>query len=103
MVVMDSKTARGVSGSGSGAVTESKNSGDILAAKRLHDCVGSCLRRFEMHGDGLVAPGILELVASIGDVDKLDAELARGVFEAARLVTELRGKKQQAFGRTRHS
>ena len=69
MVVTNSETARRISSCGSGPVTESKNPGDVLGAKRLHNCVSSCFGRFEMHGDGLLAPGIFELVASIGDVN----------------------------------
>jgi len=39
-----------------------------------------------MNGDGLIAPWIFELLASIGDVDKLHAEPASGIFKTARLV-----------------
>ncbi len=102
MVVTDSQTPGGISGSGSGPVTESKNSADILAAKRFHHGVGSCLRRFEMHGDGLIAPGIFQLVASVGDVNQLHAQLVRGIFKTSRLVTQFRRKEQQSFGRIRH-
>ena len=56
-----------------------------------------------MYGDGLIAPWIFELVASIGDVDKLNAELVRGIFKAARLVAEFCGKEQQALGWIRHA
>ncbi len=100
---MDSKTARGISGSGSGPVTQSENSADTLAAKRLHNCVSSHLRRFKMHGNGLIAPRIFQLVASIGDVNKLHAELARGIFKTACLVTQFRSEEQQPFGWIRHA
>src|SRR5690242_16062419 len=103
MVVPDPQTARGVSCSGSRPVTESENPGDVLAAKRLHNCVSSCFGRLEIHGDSSIAPGIFELVASISDIDKVHAELAGGVFKTPRLVAELPGKEQQAFGRMRHS
>ena len=83
---MNSQTARSVSGSCRGPVTKSENPGDFLPAKRFHDGVGSRFRRFEMNGDGLIAPWIFELLASIGDVDKLHAEPASGIFKTARLV-----------------
>jgi len=51
-----------------------------------------------MNGDGLVAPGIFELMAAIGNVNKLDAQPARGVFKAAGLVAQLRGEKHNALG-----
>src|SRR5882724_4883907 len=102
MVVTDSLATSGISGSGGGPIAESKNPADVLATKRFHHCVGSHFRRFEMHGDRLIAPGIFQLVASIGNINKLHAQLARGIFKTARLVTELRGKKQQSFGRMCH-
>src|SRR5256885_8204143 len=60
------------------------------------------LRVFEMHGDGLIAPRILQLVASIGDVKKRHAQLVRGILKTSRLVTEFSGKEQQSFERIRH-
>ncbi len=103
MVVTYTQTTRGVSGSSSGPVTESKNPADLLAAKRFHHGVGGHVRRFEMHGNGLIAPGIFQLMASIGDVNKPDAKLARGIFKTSCLVTELGGEEQQSFGWDRHS
>ena len=93
MVVRHTQTTCGVSGGNSGPVTKDKNPADILAANRFHDGVSSFLRRFEMHGDGLVTPGILQLMAAIRDVDKLDAEFARDFFKTSRLVTEFRGEE----------
>lgn len=52
-----------------------------------------------MHGDGLVAPRIFELMAAIRDVNQLHAQLARSIFKTARLVTQFRGEKQKALGR----
>src|SRR5437899_7607751 len=103
MVVAEPQTTRGISGSSGGPVTEGKNPADILSAKRFHRSVGSHLRRFEMHGDGLIAPRIFQLVASIGDVNKLHAQLVRGIFKTPRLVTQFRGKEQQSFGWMCHS
>src|SRR2546425_10234962 len=98
MVVTDSETACGISGSSSRPVTKSKNPADTQGANRFHDCVGGRFRRLEMHGDGSIAPRIFQLMASIGDVDKLHAQFVRGVFKTARLVTEFRGEEQQTFG-----
>jgi hypothetical protein len=97
MIVMHAQAARGISGGSSGPITESKNGIDVLAANRFHNGVGSSLWSFEMHGNGAIAPGILELVASIGNVNKLNAQFVRGFLEAARLVTQSRGEKEQAF------
>ncbi len=52
-----------------------------------------------MHGNGLIAPRIFELVTSIRDVNELHPQLARRVFKAPRLVAQFRGKEQQSFGR----
>src|SRR5260370_38176047 len=103
MVAIDSKTTRGISGSGSGPVAKSENSADMLAAQRLHHCVGSHLRCFETYGDGLITPWIFQLVASIDDVNKLHDQLVRGVFKTARLVAEFRSEEQQTFGWIRHA
>src|SRR5260370_14353541 len=102
MFVVDYKTASSVSGGSSRPVDKSEDSTNVLSAKRLHDCVGSYFGRFEMHGDGLIAPGIFQLVTSIGDVDKLHAELASCVLKTSRLVAELGGEKQQPFGMILH-
>jgi hypothetical protein len=51
-------------------------------------------RRFEMNGDGAVAPGIFELMAAVSYKDKLHAELLGGLTEAASLVTQLTSEKQ---------
>src|SRR5260370_24212934 len=103
MVVTDSQTRGGRRGRGRGAVRESKSPADILAGKRFHYCVSSHFRRFEMHGNGLIAPRVFELVASIGDVNKLHTQLVRDIFKTSRLVTQFRRKEQQSFGWTRHS
>lgn len=95
---MDSEAARGI-GCGSGwAVAQRQNSRNFLAAHGLHHGVRGLLRRFEMHGDGLVAPGVLELTTAIGDINELYAQLAGRVFKTAGLVAEFRGEKQQALG-----
>ena len=51
-----------------------------------------------MHCDSLIAPGVLELVATVCDVNKFDAEMARGILKTAGLVAEFRSEKQQAPG-----
>src|SRR5215469_1161591 len=48
-----------------------------------------------MNCDCLIAPGVLELVTAIGDVNKLHAQLSRGVCEAAGLVAKLRCEKKE--------
>jgi len=98
MVVTDSQTTRGISGGSGGSVAESEDSADVLATKRFHRGVGGHLRRFEMHGDGLVAPRIFQLVAPIGDVNKLHAQLVRGIFKTAGLVTQFRRKSSNRLG-----
>src|SRR5438309_1935576 len=97
MVVTDSETACGISGSSSRPVTKGKNPADVLAANRFHDGVSSFLRRFEMHGDGSIAPRIFELMTAIRDVDKLHVQFARDFFKTSRLVTEFRGEEKQSF------
>src|SRR5438309_9787800 len=102
MAVTDSQTPRGVGGSGSGPVTQSKNPAVTLAAQRLHHCIRGYLWGFEMHGVGLIAPRILQLVALIGDVMMRNAQRVRGILKTSRLVTEFSGEEQQSFGRIRH-
>ena len=52
-----------------------------------------------MHTDGLVAPGIFQLVTAISDVNKLHAQLASRFFKAARLIAQFVREQQQALGR----
>jgi hypothetical protein len=47
-----------------------------------------------MNGDGLIAPVVFELMASISDVNKLHAEVTRGFFKTSRLVAEFGGEEQ---------
>jgi hypothetical protein len=46
----------------------------------------------EAHGNRVVAPGVLELIATVGGVHDLDAETSRRFREHARLVT---GRRRQ--------
>src|SRR5467141_249917 len=98
MVIRDSEPSSGVGGGNSRTVAEGENSVHILAAKRLHHGVRGHLRIFEMYRDGAVAPGIFQLMAAIGDVNELYAQLERRFFKTSRLVTELPGEEQQSFG-----
>jgi len=45
-----------------------------------------------MHRDSVITPGIFQSLASIRDVYELNAQLARGFFKTARLVTQLSGE-----------
>jgi len=90
-VVTDSQAASSVSGGCRGRSTSARIPPDDLPASRFHHGVSSNLRCFEMHGDGLVAPGIVKLVAAISNIDELHVQLARRFFEAARLVAQFRG------------
>lgn len=99
MVVGDSESARGVSRSDRGTVSQRQNSSNFLAAESFHYRVRGIFRRREVHRDGLIAPGIFELVAAIGDVNELDTQFARGVPKALGLVTQLRSEEQQTLGR----
>ena len=46
-------------------------------------------RRLEVHGDGAIAPGILKLMAAIGDKSQFDAQFLRRFVEASRLIASL--------------
>ena len=103
MVVADSKSSRGVSSGNRGTVTESKNPSDILAAKLFHHRVSGRFRILEMHSDGAIAPGILQLMAAIRNVNELYAKFKRGFFKTARLVAQLASEEQQSFGWSGHA
>jgi hypothetical protein len=98
VVVRDAETARGVSGGESGAITDGENGPGWRSAKCLEHGARGSLGRLKMHGESAVVPGIGELMTAVGDVEKFNAERARGVLEAAGLVAELRGKEEDALG-----
>jgi hypothetical protein len=49
-----------------------------------------------MDRDRAIAPRIVELVAAIRDKNKVDAKLASGFVEAARLVPEFSGEDEES-------
>src|SRR5579864_8440702 len=50
-----------------------------------------------MDGDCAVTPWVVELVAAIRDEYEFNAELASGFVEAARLVAEFGGEKEESW------
>src|SRR5258708_18957262 len=67
MVVVNSEAAGHIGSSNGGPVTQRKDSIHPQVALRFkHDFRGS-FRRFEMNGDGAVAPGVFPFVRTGGD------------------------------------
>ncbi len=98
MIRTKAETACGV-GSGDGwSIAQSENGGDRFGAEGLHRDGRGFFRIGETRGNGVVAPGIIEFMATVGDVDELHAEFAGGGFEAAGLVAELGGEEGDGFG-----
>ena len=50
----------------------------------------------EPHGDGAVAPGIVQLVTSVGGEHQLDAQPLGGFVERAQLITGRRGEEKDS-------
>src|SRR5438094_6701617 len=98
MVIRDSESARSIGRSGRGTISERQHSRHFLAAQFFYHPVRSFLGRLEVRGNGLIAPGIFQFVAAIGDVNELDAQFARRFLKAPRLVAQFRREEQQAFG-----
>jgi len=96
MVIENTAAARDVGRCNGGPITERKNPIDILAAHCFQNCIGGLVRRFKMDGNRAVAPGIIELVATIRDKDQVDAELASSFVKAARLVAEFCGENEES-------
>jgi hypothetical protein len=94
MVVADSQAACSISSRDSRPVAEGQDAIDVFSANFFPHSISRYFRRFEMHGDGLIAPGIFQLMATVGDVDELQAEFAGSVFEAASLVSQFRREEK---------
>lgn len=94
MVVLNAKSSRDEGRGHSGTIAESENSVDRLTPDSFQYNTSRSVRRFEMDGDGAIAPGIIEPVAAIRDKHKLDAKFMRSFVEAARLVAKFRGEEE---------
>ena len=49
----------------------------------------------EAHGESVVAPGIVEDMATVGDQLHVNSQTAGGLFKDADLVAELGGEQEQ--------
>ena len=97
MVIGNSQATRSVSSSHARTVAESKNSADLFSSHGFHDRICGSVRRIETNGDRLIAPGIFEPVATVGQVGELNAELLRCRLKTPRLIAKFYGKEQEAF------
>jgi hypothetical protein len=91
VVVLQAKAAGDVRRRNGGPVTQRENAVDFAidwAARshRFQDFVRCGIRRFEVNGNGTIAPWIVKLVASVGDKRQIDAKFLRCFVEAPRLV-----------------
>ena len=89
MVVGNPQAPSSVRCGSRGTIAQSDYALHFSAAEGFHHCVRGFFRGLKMNGDGLIAPGVFELMAAIRHIDDLHAQIARHFFEAARLVTEL--------------
>jgi hypothetical protein len=96
MVVQNPEAARNIRSSDGRAVAECQNSIDILSAHHLENRIGCGVRRLEMNGNRSIAPRIFQLMATIRDKHKFGAEFSSGFVEAACLVTEFGGEKEES-------
>ena len=69
---------------------------DAIERSRRDDLLDRFGGILETHGNGVVAPGIVEHVAAVGGERDVHAELPRGVREDADLVAGGGGDEQQA-------
>jgi hypothetical protein len=104
MVVRQTQTTSDICCGERRPVAESENAIDRIATTDfLQDRVGGRLRRFKMDGNGAIAPGIVKLMAAIGNEDQVNAELPRGVIETAGLLPEFAGKEQNSIAHEAHT
>ena len=96
MVVGQRQTARDVSSGNGGTISQNENAvrRSVAAAHRLQNFIRGDFRRLEVHRDGAIAPGIIELMATVGDEGQIEAELSRDFVEASGLVAEFGGEEQ---------
>src|SRR6185295_8869815 len=92
-----SQQARQVGGHHRRAIAEREHGVDRTRIDRLQHRVDGFPLLVIPHRDRAVAPRIVELIAAIGGVDELDAELLRGFGEHARLIPSRRRQEQYAF------
>ena len=99
MVVGDSQAARNIRRCDRRPVAKRQNAvnAKLAVAHRLQNFVGRGIRRLEMNGDRAIAPGIIELVAAIGDESHLDIETACCFVKGASLIAELAGEQEHAL------
>ena len=97
MIVKKSNPSSDVSGSDCGTVAKGHNALNTLSAQCLYDIVCRRVWSFEVYRNGAVTPGVVELMAAVGDEHKLDAQLARGFVKAAGLIAKFGGEDKHAF------
>ena len=97
MVVENAQAAPNVGRCNRGTITKRENSIDVLTSHHFQDRIGCRIGRFKMDRDRAIAPRIVELVAAIRDKNKVDAKLASGFVEAARLVPEFSGEDEESW------
>ena len=97
MVVRDAQAASNIGCGRDGSIAKRKDPVDVQATLRFEDSAGGGLGCFEVHGEGVVVPGIVESMAAVGNEEKLDAEFFRSGIEGAGLVAQFCGKEKDAL------
>ncbi len=97
MVVRECEGAGNIGSAGSGTVSESEDAVNGQAALGFEYAGSGNLRRFEMRGECEVVPGVVQLMAAIGDEDELYAEFFSGGIERARLIAEFGSEEDESF------
>ena len=99
MVVRDAQAASNIGCGRDGSIAKRKDPVDVQATLRFEDSAGGGLGCFEVHGEGVVVPGIVEAMAAVGNEEKLDAEFFRSGIEGPGLVAQFCGKEKDAPAR----
>jgi hypothetical protein len=94
MVVRDAQAASHQGRGRHGSISKSEDAVDSQSALRFKDNAGGGIGCFEMHGEGLVVPGIVESPAAIGDKGEFDAQFLSCGVEGTSLVAQLCGKEK---------
>ena len=97
MVVRDAQAASDQGRGRHGSISKSKDAVDGQSTSRFKDNVGCGFGCFEMHGEGLVVPGVVESPAAIGDKGQFDVQFLSCDVEGTSLVAQLCGKEKDVL------
>ena len=92
MMVRDAQAASDQGRGRHGSISKSEDAVNGQSTLRFKDNAGCGIGCLEMHGEGLVVPGVVESPAAIGDKGEFNAQFLSCGVEGTSLVAQLCGK-----------